>query len=38
LIEKDTVEGLVVDTDLSHLQVLPASLDLIGAGPPEIPW
>jgi chromosome partitioning protein len=31
LIEKDTVEGLVVDTDLSHLQVLPASLDLIGA-------
>ncbi|MBW2174056.1 MAG: ParA family protein, partial [Deltaproteobacteria bacterium] len=31
LIEKDAVEDLVVDTDLSHLQVLPASLDLIGA-------
>ena len=31
LIEGDPVEGLVVDTDLSHLKVLPASLDLIGA-------
>jgi chromosome partitioning protein len=31
LIEKDAVEGLVADTDLSHLKVLPACLDLIGA-------
>lgn len=30
LIQKDSVEGLVVDTDLAHLKVLPACIDLIG--------
>jgi chromosome partitioning protein len=31
LIERLPVEGLVADTDLPHLKVLPASIDLIGA-------
>jgi len=31
LIERHAVEELVVDTDLTHLKVLPASIDLIGA-------
>jgi chromosome partitioning protein len=31
LIQNDSVEGLVVDTDLPHLKVIPASIDLIGA-------
>ncbi len=31
LIEKHTVEELVIDTNLAHLKVLPASIDLIGA-------
>ena len=31
LIQKDSVEGLVVDTDLAYLKVLPACIDLIGA-------
>ncbi len=31
LIEGHAVEELVVDTDLTHLKVLPASIDLIGA-------
>ncbi len=31
LIQKDAVEDLVVDTELAHLKVLPASIDLIGA-------
>lgn len=31
LIERHAVEELVMDTDLPHLKVLPASIDLIGA-------
>lgn len=31
LIQKDAVEDLVVDTELAHLKVIPASIDLIGA-------
>jgi len=30
LIQKDPVEGLVVDTDLTYLKVIPACIDLIG--------
>lgn len=31
LIQKESIEDLVVDTDMAHLKVLPASIDLIGA-------